>query len=74
MKTAEARDIMVALVQATFAEYPAFVSLPEVKKADIINRVMIEDPEDPAQYVAALHEFCASGTAPTGRRGKYLVA
>lgn len=74
MKTNEARDSMVALVQEAYAEFPAFVSLPEVKSRDITMRVRIENPDDNAAYVAGLHEFCASGQKPTGRRGKDLVA
>lgn len=74
MKTAEARDTMVALVQETYAEFPAFVSLPELPDEEITTRVTVADPADNTSYITALHKFCASGAKPTGRRGNDLVA
>jgi hypothetical protein len=74
MKTAEARDAMVALVHETYAEFPAFVSLPETKTGTPQVRVTVKDPSNSASYVSAVHEFCASGMKPTGRRGNDLVA
>lgn len=72
MKTAEARDTMVALVKETHAEFPAFVDLPQLKSATV--RVTVEQPMDQASYVKALHEFCAAGMKPAGRMGNDLVA
>lgn len=73
MKTAEARDAMVALVKETHAEFPTFVSLPQKKGGKISNRVTVENPLDHASYVAALHKFCASGSKPAARDGNDLV-
>jgi hypothetical protein len=72
MKTAEARDAMVALVQEAYAEFPAFVDLPQLKSATV--RVTVEQPLDNASYVQALHKFCALGMKPAGRMGNDLVA
>jgi hypothetical protein len=74
MKTAEARDAMVALVQEAYAECPAFVSWPQIKANDVKTRVTVKDPADNSSYVTALHEFCASGVKPAGRNGNDLVA
>jgi hypothetical protein len=74
MKSAAARDQMVALVKETYAEFPAFVSFPETKTGKVEHRVTVKDPADASSYVRALHEFCASGVKPTGRRGNDLVA
>lgn len=74
MKTAAARDLMVNLVQETYAEFPAFVSFPEIKTGKIEHRVTVKDPANSTSYITALHEFCASGVKPTGRRGNDLVA
>ena len=74
MRSAQARDGMVTLVQEAFADFPAFVSLPESKSRSVAYRVTVANPLDGASYVAALHEFCAAGLKPTARRGNDLVA
>jgi len=72
MKNAEARDAMIALVQETYAEFPAFMDLPQMKTAN--KRVTIKQPLDNSSYVETLHTFCALGMKPTGRIGNDLVA
>lgn len=74
---AEKRDAMVARVQATFAEYPSWDSLPVVKKQVDITVAMSPDGFDEGgptysqqSYVQALYEVCAVadviGRGPVG--------
>jgi len=73
MKTAEARDAMVALVQEAHAKFPTFASLPQDKSGVWDTRVTVENPLDQASYATALHKFCASGSKPSARDGNDLV-
>lgn len=73
MKTAESRDAMVALVQATYADFPSFVALPQTKDPAWTTRVTVVNPMDNSSYVEALHKFCANGVQPKGRDGNDLV-
>lgn len=65
MKTAKARDEMVARVKQAAAKHPTFESWPVATKVGQVT-VRMRPPFDQAAYVAALYEICAIAK-PTGR-------
>ncbi len=72
MRTAEARDRMVARVHAAFKTHPRFEGWPKVKAPSAALLAEVQTPVTEESYLAALYEICAVGK-PTGRAGGALV-
>lgn len=63
MRSASARDDMVARVQAAHAQWPTFLSLPDVPPARLPPgslTVVCKDNEE-SSYIAALYTISANG-------------
>lgn len=73
MNTPDARDAMVVNVQAHFAAYPTFVSLPENDIDPFPIAQAIPVPAEQGNYIAGLYAFYERGSVIRGRRGNSLV-
>jgi hypothetical protein len=70
MKSAEARDQMVARVKATFDKYPSFLSLPAYhgkETAGSATKSVVLTSADQGHYIQALHTLCADCEEVLGR-------
>lgn len=74
MKTAKARDNMVAMVKDFFGKFRTFASLPEIKNP-VPGSVLIPlaDARHEWSYVESLHTACATGKFPIGRCNNSFV-
>ena len=73
MKSAEARDKMVAMVQDFFPKHRTFLSLDEISPATDAVLVPLQDPKHAESYIQSLYVACAMGAVPIGRFQNNLV-
>lgn len=73
MKSAGARDKMVAMVKEFFAKHRTFASLEEIKPPKDAVFVPLTEARYIESYMQSLHVACAMGEFPIGRSGDNLV-